>query len=584
MSQSNQQVNVVNPSCETCGGPHQHFECQAAGGFTQGDVYATTGSYNAGGNSYQPQGNRNLLSYRSNNFLGPPGFNQPNNPANQMTKMEKAFNERPQGAPPSNIIPNPREDLKVITTWSGITLAGPSVPPPSPSFSKEMERDPKTIMDQVHISSPENTARVLSPVVQPAPVSKPNEIPERNPHQPHIPYPSRLNKEKLQDKSDIQIHKFLQMFKKLHFNISFAEALAQMPKYAKMLKDLLTNMEKLLELANTPLNENFLAVLLRKLPEKLGDLGKFLIPCDFSELEECMALADLGASINLMPLFVWKILMLPELVPTCMTLDLANRSVAYLAGIAEDVFVQVGRPFLRTARALADVYGEELTLRFGDEKLIFNVESISKYPRKHGDESINKIDILDTTCQDYFHDVLNVQQSIHPLNDSPTPSSEPMVEYLSPSLTPFGDCDFLLEETDAFLSLDDSIPPGNKNGIYDLEGDILFLEELLNDDPTNDLPPLKDLKNDEIKTTKSLIEDPLELELKDLPPHLEYAFLEGIDPNFCTHKILMEDDFKPVVQHQRRVNPKINEVIKAEVIKLLDAGLIYPISDSPWDA
>ncbi|GKF86523.1 hypothetical protein Tco_0254350, partial [Tanacetum coccineum] len=113
--------------------------------------------------------------------------------------MEKAFNERPRGALSSNTIPNPREDLKVITTWSDITLAGPFVPPP-PSSSKE-----------------------------PALVSKLNEIPERNPYQHHIPYPSRLNKEKLQDKSDIQIHKFLQMFKKLHFNISFAEALAQMP-------------------------------------------------------------------------------------------------------------------------------------------------------------------------------------------------------------------------------------------------------------------------------------------------------------------------------------------------------------------
>ncbi|GKC54857.1 reverse transcriptase domain-containing protein, partial [Tanacetum coccineum] len=204
---------------------------------------------------------------------------------------------------------------------------------------------------------------------------------------------------------------------------------------------------------------------------------------------------------------------------------------------------------------------------------------------------------------------------------SPTPFSDPVIASLSPFLTPFGDSDFLLEETDAFLALDDSIPPEIDNGIYDSEGDILFLEKLLNDDPTKDLPP-KELKNDETKTTKSSIEEPPELELKDLPPHLEYAFLEGtsklpviiakdlkreekdqlikvlkshkraiawkisdirgIDPNFCTHKILMEDDFKPVVQHQRRVNPKIHEVIKAEVIKLLDAGLIYPISDSPW--
>ncbi|GKA51148.1 reverse transcriptase domain-containing protein [Tanacetum coccineum] len=482
--------------------------------------------------------------------------------ANQMTKMEKYFNERPQGVLPSNTIPNPREDVKVITTHSGMTLARPSVPPPNPSSSSK----------------------------EPAPVSKLIEIPKPNPHHPHIPYPSRLIKEKLQDKSDIQIHKFLQMFKKLHFNISFAEALAQMPKYAKMLKDLLTNNEKLLELANTPLNENCSAVLLRKLPDKLGDPGKFLIPCDFSELGECMALADLGAIINLMPLSMWKMLMLSELVPTCMTLELANRSVAYPTGIAEDVFVKVGkftfpvdfvvvdygvnprvplilgRPFLWTARALVDVHGEELTLRVGDEKLIFNVERISKYPRKHGDESINKIDILNTTREDYFHKVLNVQQSIHPLSGSPTPSSELVVTSLSLLL---------------------SLPSGI--------GDILFLEELLNDDLTNDLPPPKELKNDEIKMTKSSIKDPPELELKDLPPHLEYAFLEGtsklpiIIAKYLKReekdqlvKILMEDDFKPDVQHQRRVNPKINEVIKEEVIKLLNAGLIYPISDSPW--
>ncbi|GJZ00321.1 reverse transcriptase domain-containing protein [Tanacetum coccineum] len=382
------------------------------------------------------------------------------------------------------------------------------------------------------------------------------------------------------------------MFKKLHFNISFAKALAQMPKYAKMLKDLLSNKEKLLELANTPFNENF------------------------SVLEECMALADLGARINLMPLSVWKKLMLPKLLPTCMTLELANRSVAYPAGIAEDVFVQVGkftfpadfvfvdydvdprvplilgRPFLRTARALVDVYQEELTLRVGDEKLVFNVESTLKYPRKHRDESINQIDIIDTTCEDHFHEVLNVQKLIHPLSGSPTPSFDLVVASLSPSLTPFEDSDFLLEDIDAFLALDDSIPLEIDNGIYDSEGDILFLEKLLNDDPTKYLPP-KELKNDETQMTKYSIEEPPKLELKDLPPHLEYAFLEGtsklpviivkdlkreendqlvkvlkshkrviawkisdikgIDPNFCTHKILMEDDFKPAIQHQRRL-------------------------------
>ncbi|GKD19219.1 reverse transcriptase domain-containing protein [Tanacetum coccineum] len=422
---------------------NHHSDCQAAGGFTEGDIYAVTGNYNAG------------------------------------------------------------------------------VPSPNPSSYKEVERDPETTMDQVHFLSSRSTARVPSLVIQPAPASKSNEIPERNPHQPPIPYPSRLNKDKLQDKYDIQIHKFLQMFKKLHFNISFTEALAKMPKYAKMLKDLLSNKEKLLELANTPLNKNCSAIFLKKLPEKLRDPGKFLIPCAFSKLEECLALADLGASINLMPPSVWKNLMLAELIPTRMTLELANRSVAYPVGIAKDVFVQVGkftfpadfvvidydvdprvplilgRPFLRTTRALVDVHGEELTLRVGDEKLIFNVESTLKFPHKHGDESINQIDIIDTTCEDHFHKVLNVQKSIHPLSGSPTPST-----HVVASITPFEDSDFLLEETDAFLALDDSIPPEIDNGIYDSKGDILFLEKLLNDDPIKDLPP-KELKNDETKMTKS---------------------------------------------------------------------------------
>ncbi|GJX79672.1 reverse transcriptase domain-containing protein [Tanacetum coccineum] len=284
--------------------------------------------------------------------------------ANMMGQMQKALQERPQGVLSSNTVPNPREDLKVITTWSGVNLAGSSVPPPPLSSSKE--------------SSPASE-------LPPAPASS-SVIPERNPHQHPIPYPSRLNKEKLQDKFDIQIYSFLQMFKKLYFNISFAEALAHMPKYAKMVKDLLTNKEKLLELANTPLNENCSAVLLKKLPEKLRDTRRFIIPCDFYGLESCMALADLGASINLMPLSVWKKISLLELTPTRMTLELATRTVAYPVGIAEDVFVQVGkftfptdfvvvdydvdprvplilgRPFLRTAHALVDVHGEELTL------------------------------------------------------------------------------------------------------------------------------------------------------------------------------------------------------------------------------
>nr|GEW35762.1 hypothetical protein [Tanacetum cinerariifolium] len=398
-----------------------------------------------------------------------------------MGPLAKALNERPQGGIPSNITPNPQEDIKLITTRSDITLAGPLVPPPPP-FSSSKE---------VHILSPESTARVPSLVIQPALISKQNEIPERIPHQPPIPSP-----------------------------LSFAKALAQMPKYAKMLKDLLSNREKLLELGNTPLNEKYLTVLLKKLLEKHGDPGKLLIPYDFNKLKECMALADLGVNINLFPLSVWKKLTLPELVPIRMTLELANRSVAY----------QAGRPFLKTAHALADVYGEYLTLRVGDEKLIFNVESALKYPHKHGNESINQIDIIDRTCEDHFHEVLNVQKSINPLSGSPTPSSDPVVTSLSPSLTPFEDSDFLLEEIDALFALDDSIPLGINEGIFK--------------------PPNR--------------------ELKDLPPHIEYVFLEEtLKLPVIIAKDLIEKEKDQLIK--RMADQKIHEVIEAEVVKLLDA-------------
>ncbi|GJW80336.1 reverse transcriptase domain-containing protein [Tanacetum coccineum] len=209
------------------------------------------------------------------------------------------------------------------------------------------------------------------------------------------------------------------------------------------------------------------------------------------------------------------------------------------------------------------------------------------------------------------------------MSGSPNPSSNPVVASLSPSLTPFGDSDFILEEIDTFLAFDDSTSPDDDDGAFDMEGDIRLIETLLNNDISNDLPPpLLVYEINETKKIKTLIDDPPDLKLKDLPPHLEYAFLEGtsklpviisndlkreekeqllkvlkllkraiawkisniqgIDPNFCTHKILIEDDFKQTVQHQRWVNPKIHEVIKAEVIKLLDVGLIYHISNSPW--
>ncbi|GJV60878.1 hypothetical protein Tco_1466978 [Tanacetum coccineum] len=158
--------------------------------------------------------------------------------ANLMGQMQKDLQERPQGPLPSDTVPNPRGEIKAITTRSGNVLAGPLFPPP-PLSSSFKESSPSSRSSEIHL-----------------PTTFSSELPKRNPHQPPIPYPSRLNKEKLQDKYDIQVHKFFQMFKKLHFNISLAEALALMPKYHKMLKDLISDKEKLLRLAITSLTEN----------------------------------------------------------------------------------------------------------------------------------------------------------------------------------------------------------------------------------------------------------------------------------------------------------------------------------------
>ncbi|GJY72651.1 reverse transcriptase domain-containing protein [Tanacetum coccineum] len=175
------------------------------------------------------------------------------------------------------------------------------------------------------------------------PISNPEfDIPKSSP-KPNIPYPSRRDDQKSRDKASNQMEKIFKIFQDLRFDISFADAFLLMPRFAPTIKSLLMNKEKLLELAKIPLNENCSAMLLKKLPEKLGDPGKFLIPCNFPGMDVCHALADLGASINLMSLSIWKKFSLPELTPTQMTLELVDRSITYPKGLAKDIFVNVGK-------------------------------------------------------------------------------------------------------------------------------------------------------------------------------------------------------------------------------------------------
>nr|GFA21762.1 reverse transcriptase domain-containing protein [Tanacetum cinerariifolium] len=330
----------------------------------------------------------------------------------------------PQGV--ANQIRPPGE-LKAITTRSGLVTDGPTVPTP-----------PKSI-------TPEVDERVEETYIDP-------------------------------DLAEYTI-------KQLHINITLTDALVLMPKYHKMLKALLSNKEKLQELANTPLNENCLVVILKKLPEQLGDPGKFLIPCGFSELK-CKALADLGASINLMPLSVWKELGLPKLIPTRMTLELANRAICTPDEIARDVFIPVGkftfpadfvivdyesdprvplilgRPFLQTARALIDIHDEEMILHDGDERLTLNIKhDTSSYSNQPQRESVNLINIFNVSSEDFLEVLFSNQPSGNP-------SFSPHQELTSPKVT---------------------------NDIFDSEGCNVLSEKLPDLNYTKDLhPPLDD--------------------------------------------------------------------------------------------
>nr|GEU71681.1 DNA-directed DNA polymerase [Tanacetum cinerariifolium] len=479
-----QTIKAVDTKCETCGGPHSFTECPAVDGYTQKTAYATTG--------------------RGNNFNQVPTNQAPTHQP-QVVPQVSDFQAYMKANDAARVRFQAWEDLKAITTHSSVTLTGSSVSPPP--LSKEVDREPETITDQVLTGSTNNVPPL---VVQPSPTST-----------------------------------------------SFTTI----------------SSSKMLEVTKDTLADRSTTRPAGIAEEVFVKVGKFHFPTDFIVVDYVM----------------------DPLVPLIL-----------------------GRPFLRTGRALIDVYGEELTIRVDDEAITFKVGQTSKYSYNDA-ESINRVDVINIACEEYVQEVLGFFDNSK--SGNPTPIFDPIIALSSPSLTPFEGDDFILEEIEACLT-SESIPPGIDDTDLDLVGDIRLLEKLLNNDPSLCPLPLKELNVKEIKTVKSSIDEPLKLELKDLPSHLEYAYLEGtdklpviiakglkddekeailkvlkshkraiawkicdikgIDPYFCTQKILMEDDFKPTVQSQRRVNPKIHEVIKKEVIKLLDAEMIYPISDSPW--
>nr|GEZ92593.1 reverse transcriptase domain-containing protein [Tanacetum cinerariifolium] len=329
----------------------------------------------------------------------------------QFMKMNTTLSSG-SGTLPGNTITNPKEDLKGITTRSGTAYQGPTILTTSSSLPPVVERKTEATKDMMH---PTNNGSIED--VQPLVVQAESLILNYEPIVAPI--------------------------------IVFADALILMPKFGPSIKSLLTNKDKLCELARTPLNEQYLVVLLKKLPKKLGDPGKFLIPCDFLGMAECLALADLGASINLMPLSVWNKLSLPDLSPTCMTLELANHLISCPVGVAEDVFVKVGtfhfltdfvvvdfdanprvplilgRSFLKTGRGLMDVFKGELTLRVGKEAKTFNLDQTSRYSANYNDMTANQIDVIDMACEEYSPEVLGFFDVI--ASGNPTPYYDSIV-------------------------------------------------------------------------------------------------------------------------------------------------------------
>nr|GEV19639.1 reverse transcriptase domain-containing protein [Tanacetum cinerariifolium] len=547
-------VKAVEPNCVTCGGTHSYLNYPA----TSKNVYrdniqeyvsqAAAANYNQGNTGFRPQ------------MVANQGQNLQIQMANLMDMLSKFVSSNTasssgSGTLPSNTVTNPKEDLKGITTRSDVAYQGPIIPTPS-------KQGTEVTKDQVQTPSSQSTTPVQPPVAQSetqTPISEPVVAPISDPIpslKPSIPYPSRRDSERRRDRTNEQIKKFYEIFKDMSFEISFTDALILMPKFASTLKALIGNKEKLSEMARTLINKHCSAFILNKLPRKLRDPGKFLIPCEFPGMDECLALADLGASINLMPLSVWEGLSLSELTLTCMTLELADRSVSKPISIAKDVSVKVGvfhfpadfvvvdfepdprvplilgRCFLKTGRALIDMHKGELTLRIGNKAITYNLDQTSRYSANYNQITANRIDAI---CEEYSQEILGFSDTT--ASGNPTPYDDPIVSTTSPTLTPFGDSDFLIfEEVDAFLGLaDDPNLPKFDPSYYDPEGDILLLEAILNSKP---FPPFpnhdqylpsfkKELKVHEAKTVKSSVEEPPEVELKDLPPHLEYTFLEG---------------------------------------------------------
>ncbi|KAM2671214.1 hypothetical protein EV1_007050 [Malus domestica] len=530
---------------------------------------------------------------------------------------------RDPGQLPSSTIPNPKggfESAKAITLRSGKEVgAGPT----SKTGHNEDE-----ILQMEEEESRLPTARVVPPLPQaPSIPNLPNSSHKgknvsnsvhTNVFPSNVPFPSRF----MQMKKEEAEKDILETFRKVQVNIPLLDAIKQVPRYAKFLKELCTTRKRMSTKEVVKVGENVSAILQRKLPPKCKDPGSFTIPCVIGNTRFESAMLDLGDSINVMPYSIYASMNLGALKNDGVIIQLADRSNAYPKGVLEYVLVQVnhlvfpadfyvlemdesdhapslpillGRPFMKTAQTKIDVYSGTLSMEFDGEVVNFNLSDSIKYPSE--DHLCFSIDIIDSLEQGYLDDLNDdaLEKVITRGMEITTKGADSSVTH---GIHGLGHAVHPNEEIIEVVAALESSP--KLDGKYTTRESIPI--------STNKLRP-------------SIIQAPT-LELKPLPSHLKYIFLgenetlpaiisssltaqeeekllqvlkefksalgwtladiKGISPTTCMHHIFLEEGAKPTREAQRRLNPPMMEVVKKEIIKLLDCGVIYPISDSKW--
>ncbi|KAM5550593.1 hypothetical protein ABKV19_027109, partial [Rosa sericea] len=473
-----------------------------------------------------------------------------------------------QGKLPSGTIPNPHfEQAKAVTTRSGKTLVAPPKPQNKISTSiLEEEEDPAT--SKAHVTSPPSFAK---PETQGNVPNLFNSVIAN--HSPSsLPFPSRFAKSK---KDDVD-KAILETFKKVQINIPLLEAIRQIPKYAKFLKELCTTRRQNREKEVVKVSENVSAVLQRRMPEKCKDPGSFSIPCVIGTTRFENAMLDLGASINVMPYSVYETLGLNELKHDNVIIQLADRSNAYPKGLVEDVLVQVGelifpadfyvlemeepspnstplllgRPFMRTARTKIDVYSGTLTMEFDGEVVGFNIFEAMRYPLVDF-QSCFSIDILDDLAQKFMEImeedamVSTIANGVGILEGGTTMPKEELTDsYESIHIENIAS----LEATTYAPTLELKPLPGHLKYVY--LGDKETLPVIISSSLT---PTQEGQLVDMLKRHKTAIGWTL-------------ADIRGISPTTCVHRILLEEGAKPTREAQRRLNPPMMEVVKKEEV------------------